>query len=432
MAEKDKQKEGEGLVPVATMTRNVVESYIFATGHQDLSIYSERLLMQLVKAAQCQLNGISFRDGSGIRQVSIGKLGDAVVEIEARELLNGSNNTNYTQAKKAVLELMKKHIEHERPVMKNGRPLLNEEGDQIYQYEAHNLLNDVYINKKPGTIIVNVNKTTWEAILDFSKGFRRYDLQVAMRFSRTCSLRLFKLVSNQQYPLTYTIDELREQWGLKDKYKKTKDFIKNTIESAKEELDRTSPWTFDYQPVYAASSLLNKGRAGRKAITSITFYPKHQLRYESTSTVAAPLSPSDMLGRPVVERLVKNLRFSMAEIKANMVLFNTARKYFELEDFLIEITPRAGRAPNPKGYVINAVKNRLKERHGVVIRKNEILAEKQPESRRQESSAAAQPGRDASIQEILKSGKTLNRSNDDKGRSEKTIGSIIGNLFDED
>lgn len=433
-----KKKEETELVPYATTNRNVVESYIFATGHQDLSIYSERLLMQLVKAAQCQVNGLSFRDGSAISQVSIGPLGDAVVEIEARELLNGDRNTNYTQAKKAVLELMKKPIEHERPAFKNGRPVLNDAGEQVYQFEAHNLVNDVYINQKPGTIIVNVNKTTWEAILDFSKGFRRYDLQVAMKFSRTCSLRMFKLISNQQCPLSFTIEELREQWGLKDKYKSTKDFIKNTIDSAKEELDRVSPWTFDYTPCYAASAEQNRGRAGRKSITSITFFPKHQLKYESTTSVAAPLSPNDILGRPIVDRLVKNLGFSMAEIKANLVLLQTAKKYTDLEKFLMEITPKAGRASNSQGYVISAIKTHLKEKHGVVIKKNEILVEKdapaKPKAAEVKYTQTPKKDEDTTLADILSSkGKTLPYQGSSKGRRSpaeaESIGSILGGIF---
>ena len=32
------------------------------------------------------------------------------------------------------------------------------------------------------------------------------------------------------------------------------------------------------------------------------------------------------------------------EIKANLVLFNTAKKHFDLEQFLIEIGPKANRA----------------------------------------------------------------------------------------
>lgn len=373
-----KKKIDEEMVPVASVTRNVVESYIFATAHQDLSIYSERLLMQLVKAAQCQVNGLNFRDGSGLTQVSIGPLGDATLEIEARELLNGDGNTNYTQAKNAVLELMKKPVAHERPVIKNGKPVLKENGEPVYEFEAHNLLNDVYINQKPGVVVVNVNKHTWEAILDFSKGFRRYDLQIASGLSRTCSLRMFKLISNQKQPLTYTIAELREQWGLQDKYKTTKDFIKNTIASAKQELDASSPWTFDYEPVYSRTAAENRGRVGRKSITAITFFPKHQIKFESTSSLDKMVSPNAILGKAVIDRLVKNLGFSMAEIKANITLFDIATKKMEdFEQFLIQVTPSALRANNTQGYVVNAVKTHLKEKYGITMRKNAIVA---PES----------------------------------------------------
>lgn len=429
-----KKKTEEVLVPVASTTRNVVESYIFATGHQDLSIYSERLLMLLVKAAQCQVNGLNFRDGSSIAQVNIGPLGDAQVEIEARELLSGDKNTNYTQAKNAVLELMKKPIAHERPAMKGGKPVLDDKGNQVYEFEAHNLLNDVYINQKPGVIVVNVNKSTWEAILDFSKGFRRYDLQVAMQFSRTCSLRVFKLISNQKYPLTFTIQELREQWGLTEKYKSTKDFIKYTIESAKEELDRSSPWTFDYNPIYSSKAEENRGRVGRKSITAITFFPKHVARYDSTTNVVNQISPSSVLGRAIIDRLVKSLGFSMAEIKANLVLFDTASKAFDLEGFLIQIGPKANRAANPQGYVINAIKIHLKEKHGIVFKKNAILAPEEELSKTKLKSAEVKPiktpeQKKAEAEALMEK---VAQYENKRGKSEpSTIGEILG-LFGEE
>lgn len=431
---KKEAEQSTELTTLTTTTRNVVESYIFATGHQDLSIYSERLMMLLVKAAQCQVAGLNFKDGSSIAQVSIGPLGDAMVEIEARELLNGPNNTNYTQAKAAVMELMRKPISHERPAIKNGKPLLNDKGEPVYEFEAHNLVNDVYINKKPGVIVVNVNRTTWEAILDFSKGFRRYDLQVAMRFSRTCSLRMFKLISNQKNPLQFTIQELREQWGLTNKYTKTKDFIRNTIVSAKEELDRMSPWTFEFEPVYSASSEQNKGRVGRKSITSIIFFPKHQIKYESTtSTINRVNNPSDLLGRHVIDRLVTQLGFSMAEIKANLVLLDTARKRFDLEKFLIDIGSKANRANNPQGYVVNAIKSHLKEAYGIIVRKDGIVEPKEPVAEPEDVAKAKQAFDQETLSSILSSQTRpqfkptpLKKDGDDRKLSD-----ILGGLFAE-
>ncbi len=428
-----KEENEEGLNTLATTTRSVVESYIFATGHQDLSIYSERLMMLLVRAAQCQVAGLNFRDGSAIRQVSIGPLGDASVEIEARELLSSQSSTNYTNAKNAVRELMNKTVSHERPAFKNGQPVLDASGRQVYEFEAHQLVNDIWVNRKPGVIIVNVNKNTWEAILDFSKGFRRYDLQVAMKFSRTCSLRMFKLISNQTEPIQYTIAELREQWGLKDKYAKTKDFIRNTIVSAKEELDRMSPWTFDWEPAYSTSAEQNRGRTGRKSITSIIFFPKHQLRYESTTNMMNRAGVSvDVLGRAVIDRLVKNLGFTMSEIKSNLVLFDTARKNFDLEEFLISITPSAGRANSPQGYVVNAVKKHLKEACGIVVSKTGIVKPSRPAQMQEQPRTRRTKASEQTVSSILSGGAAQRPASPRSAADEPaTVGSLFGGIFEE-
>lgn len=428
-----KEENEEGLNTLATTTRSVVESYIFATGHQDLSIYSERLMMLLVRAAQCQVAGLNFRDGSAIRQVSIGPLGDASVEIEARELLSSQSSTNYTNAKNAVRELMNKTVSHERPAFKNGQPVLDASGRQVYEFEAHQLVNDIWVNRKPGVIIVNVNKNTWEAILDFSKGFRRYDLQVAMKFSRTCSLRMFKLISNQTEPIQYTIAELREQWGLKDKYAKTKDFIRNTIVSAKEELDRMSPWTFDWEPAYSTSAEQNRGRTGRKSITSIIFFPKHQLRYESTTNMMNRAGVSvDVLGRAVIDRLVKNLGFTMSEIKSNLVLFDTARKNFDLEEFLISITPSAGRANSPQGYVVNAVKKHLKEACGIVVSKTGIVKQSRPAQMQEQPRTRRAKDSEQTVSSILSGGAAHRPASPRSAADEPaTVGSLFGGIFEE-
>lgn len=427
MSKGEKSQDSSSVVSV---TRSVVESYIFATGHQDLSIYSERLLMLLVRAAQCQVAGLNFREGTSIAQVSIGPLGDATVEIEARELLGSSGHTNYTQAKLAVLELMKKHVSHERPLYKGGKQVYDGDGKPVYEFEAHNLLNDVYINRKPGVIVVNVNRVTWEAILDFSKGFRRYDLQVAMRFRKTCSLRMFKLISNQKNALEYKVNQLREMWGLKDKYLNTKDFIRYTIDAAKEELDEISPWTFDYQKVYSFPEGVRRGKSGRKSVTSIIFFPKHRSRFESTSGVAGMLSdPVSILGKGFIDLLVKKIGFSMQEIRSNIVLFNLARKEFDVEGFLTELYPRISRAVNPQGYVVNALKGHLRDECGILFRKNGTVVKDVAEDVDPAAEKARRVFEEETVGGIL-SRKTVSAFETAARSDEKDLSKVLGGLFD--
>lgn len=408
------QGSDEHTVQVGSVSMNVVESYVFAASRRDLNIYSERLLLALVKTAQKQLLDVDLADPANRRQLNIGALGDVSVEISAKELLSGDTDKNYSNAKAAVRELMDKKIEQERPMMRQGVPVLSSDGRQLYEYEAHTILNDVYINVKPGAIVVNVNKKTWEGLLDMGRGFKSYDIYIAQRLSRVSSIRLYKLICNQKTPLRYSIDELRHIWKLEDKYDTTTQFLRNTLDSAQEELNEKSPWTFEYERVYAQSSEGNKGRRGRKAITSVIIKPVHRIAFESTSHVAGMLSPSIALTRPVTDRLTQNLKFTNPEIKANLVLFTTAAGHFDLEAFLIEITPNAVRAANTQGYVVNSVKKHLREKYGIVIKKDKILSIK-PEGAAKRKVVAEKP----------RSSNLRNRKGSDDGH----VSGAIGKLF---
>ena len=349
-----------------TKSKEVIESYIFSTSRRNLSIYSERLLMRIIEIAQRQVAGVNFRDGVDIGQVDIGPLGDARLEIPIKSLL-GPGNTNYTQAKNAIMELMQSPYFVERPKLKGGVPVVGEDGVPEFEFIGHQILNDCAVNLKPGVAIVNVNENTWRAVLDFSKGFRKFDLNAALDLSKSCSSRMFRLVSNQSGPITYTIDSLRKMWGMEDMYPDTSDFIRRTIEPARRELDEKAPWSFTYVKNHSASAEVNIGRRGKKSITSITFYPVKKIANTSTSSVLAMMgSPVSVLGREVYNLLLTKFDFTVQGIKNNLVLFATAEKVgMPLEKFLYEIAPNALRAVNPPGYVVNSIERKLKEKYGV-------------------------------------------------------------------
>ena len=231
------------------ISKEVVESYIFSTVRHDFGVYSERLLLRLVELAQCEIRGLDFKGGSSIGKVEIGEWGDAEVVIPVKDILSGEEDKNYTKAKTAVRNLMGKFLEYE----------------DEQKYKATAILNDVDVDKVAGKMVIRVNRNIWRAMLDFTKGFRKYELETVVKLHGKYSLRIYKLVSKQSVPITYSIAELRQMWGLTDKYKKVDDFVKNTIVAAKEELDRVSPYSFDYILNAAKTAEVNKGRRAQPA-----------------------------------------------------------------------------------------------------------------------------------------------------------------------
>ena len=378
MAEKSENKE--------VISKEVVESYIFSTVRHDFGIYSERLLLRLVELAQREIRGLDFKGGSSIGKVEIGEWGDAEVIISVKDILSGEDDKNYSKAKTAVRNLMGRFLEYED----------NE------KYRATQILNEVDVDKIAGKMIIRVNRNVWRAMLDFSKGFRKYELETAVKLRGKYSLRIYKLISKQTDPITYSIQDLRQMWGLVDKYKKVDDFVKNTIVNAKEELDRVSPYSFDYILNAAKSADVNKGRKGRPAITSVTFFPIHRLKNESADAMRKQVDPSIMLDYQFYQMLKNKFEFDAQGIKANITLFDTAQKECDILEFLDGIAPAALRATNVQGYVVNAIRKHLKERFGIVIDGSMVLRDSSSVVPNQP--AAASRKEPASLKDVLGGG----------------------------
>ena len=326
MAENDQNKE--------IISKEIVESYIFSTVRHDFGIYSERLLLRLVELAQREIRGLDFKGGTSIGKVEIGEWGDAEVIIPVKDILSGDDDKNYTKAKAAVRNLMGRFLEYE--------------DDQ--KYKATQILNEVDVDKVAGKMVIRVNRNIWRAMLDFSKGFRKYELETAVKLRGKYSLRIYKLVSKQTDPITYTITDLRKMWGLTDKYKKVDDFIKNTVVSAKEELDRVSPYSFDF--------VLNAAKSAEN---------------ETTDAVRKQVDPSMLLDYEFYMMLKNKFDFDPQGIKANITLFDTAQKECDILEFMDSIAPAALRAANIQGYVINAIRKHLKEKFGIIIDGSMVL-----------------------------------------------------------
>ena len=131
--------------------------------------------------------------------------------------------------------------------------------------------------------------------------------------------------------------------------------------------------SFDYVLNAAKSAEVNKGRKGRPAITSVTFFPLRRLANESADATRKQVDPSMLLDYQFYQMLKNKFYFDSQGIRANITLFDTAQKECDILEFLDSIAPTALRAANVQGYVVSAIRKHLKERFGIVIDGNMVL-----------------------------------------------------------
>ena len=250
-------------------------------------------------------------------------------------------NKHYSEAKKACRALGKKFLEWDDP----------EKGG----YWGNPIIYNIHIPPKEGVMYFDVPNWVWDAILDFSKGFRKFDIAIAMKLHSQYSMRLFELMAEQDTPLTFTVEEIKKIFFLgDDKYKRTND-ISGLILRSKKELDKVSPYSFEL--------VLKKEN---NKIIKFKFYPKYIRENEdkrlSEMKQMAKVTARLQLDQDVYDFLRYSFGFEPKEINKNKKLLVEAQKKIEsLIDFLMKIRAKALKAENIKPYVIGTIKKRLEE-----------------------------------------------------------------------
>jgi plasmid replication initiation protein len=297
-------------------------------------------MYRLVEMMQFQLSGKKLNQRYHIEK----DLFDLYhVEIPLKAFLQNEKDTHHNRAKAALIRLTEKVLYYEDENIWKAIPLI-----VLPQ-----------IRKNEGTCTFRLHEDIYNALLNFSKGFKKYELLTAMQFESVYAMRLYELLSKQRTPLIYSVKELKAMFGIENKYKLVADFIKRVIDPAKKELDGKSPYSFEYKPL----------KTGRQ-ITSIKFYPKYIAKNEDETFIE--LAQKELISKHVtvgmfIDRPIRNYLkdfygFSDRELKNNLELLREAQADIpDLLLFLSHVKAKANRATNAKGYVINAIKKRLKQ-----------------------------------------------------------------------
>tara|TARA_R110002020_G_scaffold399885_2_gene609677 strand:+ start:166 stop:1209 length:1044 start_codon:yes stop_codon:yes gene_type:complete len=310
-------------------SKEVIQGYVLTAAKYDFSRYEKLIMYKMVEIAQDDLKGKKLAPGYSINQTLFD---DRILEIPIKDFLP-EGDKNHSQVKKALASLRNKTIEYE-----------NEK-----EWRLIGIIEKPIIEKYSNKVVFEVQPLIWEAILNFSKGHSKYELNAAMNFKSVYAMRFYEMFSKNLKPLTFHIDTLKERFGLKDKYvNRPADFIKRVIAPAKKELDLKSEFSFNF----------STHKVGRQT-SNITFVPYHIPANKNPEREALDLqqkvSPRFDLSKELISFL-NSMGFTNEGVRNNLKLFKEANGKVDLYEFLKRINRKAVAARNPPAYVVGALK----------------------------------------------------------------------------
>lgn len=313
-------------------SREVVQSYIATTAMYDFNVYEKRVLYNLVKLAQSQIEGVKLADN--LFKIDHSLKGFLLIELPISYFLTDKDDKNHTRIKEALKSLHQKTFTYK--------------DEEVW--ECFSIIANPKITLRSSMVSFIVNSKVWDVLLDFSRGFARYDINVAFTLESSYSMRFYELLASQTDPIIYTIESLRKIFSLEDKYALNKDFIKYVVDAAKGELDRKSPVTFEY-------TCIKEG----KRIDRLMFFPIRQSDKESPDAFfkhTLRTYSSAALTREE-RQMLTDIGFTETGIRNNLALFVECQKQLDFLYELAMIKAKSRGKRNPCGWCINSLIGKL-------------------------------------------------------------------------
>lgn len=227
------------------------------------------------------------------------------------------------------------------------------------------LFSVISMESTKGCISVYVNSIVWQLLVNVSRNYTKFDLEMARKLPTTAAMTLYEIVAYQIVPLTFGIEFLKNMLGMDNEYPNNSHFIKYVIEASKKHIDKYSPKSYEYEVI----------KNGRK-IVAVTIYPTDQndnSREKQIIAIIKKFGLGSILSRQELYAL-KAAGFNESEITANSALLRQmheeCRKFHKEDTFLkllFKLQERAyvkgrrinKRKDNPKGWMISEMKRIL-------------------------------------------------------------------------
>lgn len=312
---------------------NVIQNYLLNFVRAEWTSYDIKLFMLIVQHANQLVTGekISNLRGSAICIDGF----NCCMTIPVTAI---ADNHHYAEMKQAVKRLKDRTFEF----------VENRNGKAVWHYSS--LIENIEIIENSGKIKFTVPQWLIAYIVDFTCGqFSLYDFQLAMSLNSVYAIKLYWLTCSLSHPITYKIEFLRQILNVKDKYKSTKDFLKRCIDPCDVLYKKHKMNGFSY----------TCQKTGKR-ITSITLTPIKR-QEERKESAAARGNLSAFCNRALQSYLITQCDFSNEELRTQKTLLFDFCKLSDWQGKIIKIAENQRLKRAGKGYIINAMKNCIRQ-----------------------------------------------------------------------
>jgi|GEM_PF-6484086 len=328
------------------------QSYISTVAKYNLSYYEKNILYQLIEIAQQYIKDSSKKglyypvelDILDLVRITIPKSA-LMVKKDAK---GKRDAMGYTRIKEALLSLNDKRIEYET----------DKEWKVIRFIELPNI-------KDKRVISFCVHKEFWNMILDVSKGVRWVDIQVAKKLSSS-ACRFYSFVSLQEKPIYFKIEDLKKRLGLEGSYRSVNMFIKKVVESAKEELDKDAPYSFEYK-LLCRDGKTEAGKGPGKKAEIIVLLPKKIAKNEDPDMQVQEDEKRHISAKDIGTELYDYIRYTLGISQNSLdVNYDVVIKFSRIPDaleILHKAAPKMSRKRKPIGWIFGVMKNSVKDKN---------------------------------------------------------------------
>lgn len=318
------------------------QSYIFSTAKYSFSVYEKRILYRMIEFEQRMVNQEALDKAV---KIETNLWGDKKYTVPMSLLLSSGEDDETKDGKSknnkrfidALTALQDKKVVYE--------------DDEVYGRVG--VISNFEFKKRDRFVTWKADSKIVEMIMDFSKGWRAYELKIAFNLQSAYAMRFYELVANKTTKITYMTSDLIKMFELENKYKQKsgkpnyKAIEKYVLLKAQDELNKISPYTFNYQ--------------FSKDYSTIEIFPVYQsefanAKYERNKSKNVNLL--NVLTEREINLLTTEFGFNEQGLKNNYGLFEQAKKVLpENYSFFWFQQIKKSRKKNSPAYIIGILRN---------------------------------------------------------------------------